>query len=348
VFASRDGDIGFKTVGRVPVRQAGLCHTPTRDPWLGFVEFDNLPELLNPPGGIIVNANNPITDNDFSPLLTTLWNPGYRARRMFNWVAAKQGLTMGDLARLQQDALNLHAQDLLPELLSVAGLNASESEVVRVLSAWDFRDDATSQASLLWHRLFDALAKNLYGPEFRRFMPFFEHKNIATTRLLKRAIAGDETPWVKDRLVLAAMVRDAMGTAYRAVEGNNRAWGQHHRLGFKHLLSSALGRLAKFVDIPPRQRHGSGVTVALNAGYPNVTDGAVWSMVTGFSTTHSSSRSLLLPGQSGDFRSRWYADQFHRSSCAAAHLITSRELASGVQETRTPPFADPFKEVFCG
>lgn len=323
LFAARDGDIGFKTVGRVPLRTEGLAHTPAGHDWTAFVPFDDLPELLNPASGIIVNGNNPIADNDFNPPLTTLWNPSYRARRLFALLDGKSNLTPGDLERMQRDVLNLHAKELLPDLLALLDPDGrDQGAAMAALRGWNFMDDKDSAAAPLWHRFFGHLVKEIYGDKFQPYLPYFENKIIATTGLIRQALAGQASPWLAGR---AALARSASAALVRAA-GEHAASGAQRRLRFSHFLSAGLGPLRRLTDLAPRPRAGSDVTVALNAGFPNVLEGAVWSTVIGFDAARSFSRSLLLPGQRGDFRSRWYADQWQQSAAHDDRLITSLSI----------------------
>ncbi len=70
VYADTSGNIGFVAPGLVPVRKKGwgLVPSPGWDgetDWNGFLPFDELPKVYNPPSGRIVNANNRITPDGY-------------------------------------------------------------------------------------------------------------------------------------------------------------------------------------------------------------------------------------------------------------------------------------------
>ncbi|KVD73713.1 hypothetical protein WS62_07995 [Burkholderia sp. ABCPW 14] len=325
MFASRSGDIGFKTVGRVPRRRAGLKHTLAPNDWDGFIEFDALPELLNPPSGVIVNCNNPIADERDDVPLALLWNPSFRAWRVDTLLKAKSTWTVDDMEAVLGDTTNLHARQLLPMLLPLLDAQAGEhvAHAVALLREWDCRDERASPAALVWHRFFKALATAIYGPEFQPFRAYFENGAAATTHLVSRALRGEPSPWIPAPAVFASTVAAAFGDALESLRaaGDRPTWGRHHRLGFTHLLSAALGPLRRWTNIPAVERQGSEMTVSLNAGSPSVIQGAVWSMAASFDASSSFSRTTLLPGQSGDFRSRWYADQFDATTGDGGKLV---------------------------
>ncbi|SUW55664.1 penicillin acylase family protein [Burkholderia oklahomensis] len=147
MFASRSVDTGVKTVGRVPRRRTGLKHTLAPNDWDSFLEFDALPELLNPPSGVIVNCNNPIADarDDVPPAL--LWNPSFRAWRVDTLLKAKSTWTVGDMEAVLGDTTHFHARQRLPMLLPL--LDAHAGEHVALLRQWDCRDERASPAALV-------------------------------------------------------------------------------------------------------------------------------------------------------------------------------------------------------
>ena len=81
LFADTKGDIGFLAPGLVPIRKSGwgLVPSPGWDgetDWTGFVPFDPLPSLLNPPAGVMVHAHNRLTPEGYPSLLSQDRRPG--------------------------------------------------------------------------------------------------------------------------------------------------------------------------------------------------------------------------------------------------------------------------------
>ena len=67
LYADRRGNIGYALAGKLPTRGAEPSLLPLagwdeRNDWHGYIPFDELPRLYNPPGGLIANANNKIVD----------------------------------------------------------------------------------------------------------------------------------------------------------------------------------------------------------------------------------------------------------------------------------------------
>ena len=73
VYADTAGNVGLVSPARVPIRRKGDGSMPvpgwtSEFDWAGFVPFDELPRVYNPPSGIIVNANAPPGARRLPPL----------------------------------------------------------------------------------------------------------------------------------------------------------------------------------------------------------------------------------------------------------------------------------------
>src|SRR5688572_14286879 len=127
-YADVEGNIGFVAAGRVPVRKPGndlkgLAPAPgweARYDWAGWVPYDELPRVFNPPGGAIVNANHKLTPPGYPHAISYEWQLPYRARRIEALLGAQKH-TLESFARMQMDVVSLAAQDLLPKLRSTTG-----------------------------------------------------------------------------------------------------------------------------------------------------------------------------------------------------------------------------------
>lgn len=102
-FATKSGDIGYRYLGQIPLRAAGLDpRLPTPDQeryaWKGFVPLRDMPHVINPHGGVLANWNNkPVAwwPNGDTPL----WGRIHPANALFSEVGlSKFGLD--DLAAI--------------------------------------------------------------------------------------------------------------------------------------------------------------------------------------------------------------------------------------------------------
>ena len=82
VYADASGDIGFISPGLVPLRKSGDGLMPTdgasgATDWIGFVPFEQLPQLHNPPVGFVFNANNANVPPDHEPMFGRDWEENF-------------------------------------------------------------------------------------------------------------------------------------------------------------------------------------------------------------------------------------------------------------------------------
>jgi penicillin amidase len=68
VYADTQGNIGYTLFGRTPIRAKGDGSVPVPGwtgeyEWIGFIPFDEMPHLDNPPKGYVATANNPQSRN---------------------------------------------------------------------------------------------------------------------------------------------------------------------------------------------------------------------------------------------------------------------------------------------
>ena len=92
VYADVEGNIGYQTPGSDPgpPGYSGKYPVPGWDStygWDGFIEFDALPNMLNPESGLVITANNAAIGEQYPYLLTDDWDYGYRAQRITDLLA---------------------------------------------------------------------------------------------------------------------------------------------------------------------------------------------------------------------------------------------------------------------
>ena len=102
VWADRHGSIGYKTVGRIPIRRGGCPDLPKpgwtgEHEWDGWIPYDEMPELTDPDAGFVVTANNRIAPEDYPHHITSDYLDGYRARRIEQLIDGSAGARSGEL-----------------------------------------------------------------------------------------------------------------------------------------------------------------------------------------------------------------------------------------------------------
>jgi penicillin G amidase len=141
LVADRQGIALFVT-GRVPIRRAGDGSAPVSGDgshdWIGWASGDQLPRIVAPESGRLVNANDRIASPGFPIFLGRDWFADWRARRVRELLDRSRRHTADDFARMQIDALSSFARQILPALLAVPAAEADTARRAQgLLKDWD-------------------------------------------------------------------------------------------------------------------------------------------------------------------------------------------------------------------
>ena len=265
-YADVDGNIGFLVSGRIPVRpgpapgetRLGTMPRPGWDgehDWSGFIPFDALPRVYNPPGEALVTANHDVTRTDYPHLLTFEWAAGYRAERILERLASRPRHDVESFRSLQQDRVSLFARALLPRLRGV-DLGPDSSPLARrardLLEGWDGDMDPERLEPLVFHAWVWEFGRLVTADELGPLQrPAWGRKGPFIQRILETGEA-----WCDDLATERAESCDEMlaraleGAVSRLAErhGDDPAawrWGEEHRALAEHrpLASSPLATL---------------------------------------------------------------------------------------------------------
>lgn len=262
VFADVDGNIGFLTPGRVPVRAAGKGRLPVPGwtdayAWVGEIPFDELPQAWNPPSGRIVNANNRVVGPDYPWFLTGDWDAPYRARRIEQVLAARPVQDTASSQALLGDTVDLAARELLEAMLTVAPTDPRAAEAVRRLSAWDGTMDRDAADPLIFHWWVRELNRNVAADELG---DMFARAGWLEPGALRRMLT-ERTAWCDD-VTTEATVETCEEIVLRSLDqaldrsterhGSDMAtwrWGAEHRAPLPNRVLESVPVLGDLVDI---------------------------------------------------------------------------------------------------
>ena len=112
IWADREGSIGYKLIGRLPLRKGGCPDLPKPGwtgefEWEGTVPYEELPEVVDPESGFLVTANNRIVGDEYPHHITSDWLDGYRARRIEELLRASDEHDLEGFEEMQSDNLSI-------------------------------------------------------------------------------------------------------------------------------------------------------------------------------------------------------------------------------------------------
>jgi penicillin G amidase len=174
-YADAEGNIGYQTPGQIPIRSgySGKYPVPGWDSsydWTGFIEFDALPNMLNPDSGVVITANNAAIGEQYPYLLTDDWDYGQRAQRISDLLDAATAdgkkVDAAALSAIQLDTYNTNAATLVPRMLtSVSGLDEQTAKAFALLEGWDFHDDVDSAPAAYFNAFWRSLQEPVFNDE---------------------------------------------------------------------------------------------------------------------------------------------------------------------------------------
>ncbi len=246
MVAVADGTIGFIAPGRVPIRRSGkgwgmsAGWTGAAD-WTGFIPFEELPRAVNPPTGVLINANNSIMPPGYAHFIGEDWSPPYRAQRIDSVLAAGGLHDAEAAANLQQDSVSPAVSDLLALLADVEPESAAARRALDLLRAWDGDFARHRPEPLIFTAWMRELTRRIFADELGdEFAGFWDFRPL----LLKSVLAGRDH-WCDDTRTqrtescagLAAAALTSVVAEYGDTFKRDLAdwrWGNEHQAVFDH------------------------------------------------------------------------------------------------------------------
>jgi penicillin amidase len=242
-------NIGIFVTGRVPVRRAGHGAWPVdgadgQHDWVGWAQGAELPHVLDPASGRLVNANDRVAPPGYPVWLGQDWYGDWRARRIRALLEAKPMLSPADFERMQLDTVSLLARDALPRLLAVTVKDPLAARAQALLRGWngDMARDAPQPLIVdAWLRGFHTLLLQEIDVPADAVAPWPEFVSYALKPAAAHLCGGD-----CDRLLVRALRESTADLAqdYGADPAAWR-WGEAHQALFENPILSRVPLLRR-------------------------------------------------------------------------------------------------------
>jgi penicillin amidase len=328
VYADVEGHIGYYAPGRIPIRASGDGSRPAEGwsgeaEWTGWVPFDQLPHLYDPPSHVIVTANHRPAPADYRYHLGLEWVEPYRAQRITDLLQGTAKLTPDDFARIQADTISLHARTLLPLLLAhVRPESKADRQAVESLRQWNGDATAGSGAEAIFEAWFYVLVPLMVGDDLGPLIKDYRSRFSFATRFVvqtlndpKAAAWCDDVKTARvdtcDEAVTFALSRAVADLTRRLGSDLTRwRWDAVHRAVFPHSGLDALQALRPFLS---RSVPNGGDWSTVNVGPVDVDHPFEQHSVPGYReiidlSPANDSRFAIDVGQSGHPMSAHYDD----------------------------------------
>lgn len=175
VYADVHGNIGYALAGKIPLRQCGNGRLPVPGwtdeyEWIGYIPFNALPHLCNPPQGYIVSANNRPVGDDYPLPLEVEPISGDRAQRISEMILdsnlrnGEERIDISYIQKMQFDQVSPSARIVarylarLPLSQSAHVPSTDVHTVAALMKEWDGKLSSKSTPAIIYQTFIRKLA----------------------------------------------------------------------------------------------------------------------------------------------------------------------------------------------
>jgi penicillin G amidase len=323
------------------VTWTALSPVPTdgRDPkqeWTGYIPFDQLPQVFDPPNAVVETANARITPDDYPYPVTLDWSDPYRQERIWKVLSAKQGLVPADMLALQTDvysdldrvvaerlayaidhaAAAGHGADAKDTGGHVSGKQRRLRQAADLMRGWDGTVAANAAAPAIVDAARAALWPLILAPQLgadaNTALALYNwgEKGYAEEQIIVnqpgRWLPAKYANWNE---LLATAVQTGLEEAHAPENLSRWQYGQVHPVDIEHPIYGQSPLLERMIGV----RTGTGVLPQSGDGSTVKqvarTFGPSERMTVDFGNLDSSTLNVVL-GESMDPASAWFMDQW--------------------------------------
>ena len=329
VYADVDGNIGYQTTGHIPIRASGDGSLPVSGAddaheWTGFIPFDKLPSIYNPPSGVIATANGRITPDKYPYSISTGWEAPWRTERIYHVLESGRKLSASDMLALQND---IHSEnDLFAAERFVYAIDHTSKPSARARQAadlmrnWDGRMSASSAAPTLAVRSAQELTRLLLEPRLgpapkdgdqqNTILSWKTYRWQMQTVWLQNVMLHQPKRWLPENYanydeLLAAAVEAAVNEPEAPQDLSSWHWGKINEVEIEHPILSKIPLLNRWAAPGIHEQSGSKYTVKAVTRYHGPSERFTANLADLDESTLN-----LVTGEAGNFMSPYYMDQW--------------------------------------
>jgi penicillin G amidase len=317
VYGDVDGNIGYQAMGFAPLRASGdgtvsVSGADGKHDWTGYLPFDQMPSIYNPPSGIIATANSKITPEGYRYLLATQWYPPYRTERIYHVLTADPGkkFSAADMLALETDITSEYdlffAERFVYAIEHSAKVSARAKEAADIMRGFDGRMLAESVAPTIEVNARTALWQLLLEPKLGAEWEHYQWSEKAVA--LENIVRNQPDRWLPPGYInFNDLLTAAVEAALKDAPSELKSWhyGTAFPLEINHPVLAAIPGLRHWAG-PGRQPQSGGSYTVKQVGR---TFGPSERMTVDFSNFDAATFNIVT-GESGQVFSRYYMDQW--------------------------------------
>ncbi len=327
VYADVDGNIGYQTTGKVPLRASGDGSLPvdgsnSAHEWIGSIPFDQLPNVLNPASGIIGTANGRITPDGYPHSVSVQWEAPWRTDRIYRVLGSGKKFSAQDMLSLETDVYSELDAFVADKLVYAADHAQNVSPPVRkaadILRQWNGQMNAASAAPTIVSKARVELKRMLLETKLgadpqaeqadKSSLSWESYHWMMETVWLENVLTHRPARWLPPNYasyddLLATALSEAVKKA--PADLDSWKWGPEDSVTIQNPVLGKIPVLRRWTGPGEQPQSGSGYTVKA-AGR---TYGPSERFTADLSNLDASTLNLVT-GESGNFLSPYYMDQW--------------------------------------
>jgi penicillin amidase len=334
VFADVDGNIGYQATGHVPIRATGDGSLPVSGAddaheWTGYIPFDKLPSIYNPPSGIIATANGRITPDDYKYEISMEWEAPWRTERIYHVLESGRKFSPADMLALENDVHSENdlfaAERFVYAVDHAAKPSARAKQAADLMRNWDGRMLSSSAAPTIATRSAGELTRLLLEPRLgpapddpRKQEETLNWKTYSwqmRTVWLQNVMLHQPKRWLPEKYpnydeLLTAAVEAAVsplnsGGSSAPKDLTAWHWGAFNAVDIEHPVLRKIPLVRRWAAPGVKEQSGSGYTVKAVTRHHGPSE-----RFTANLADFDQSTLNVVTGQAGNFLSPYYMDQW--------------------------------------
>jgi penicillin amidase len=329
VYADVDGNIGYHTTGKVPIRAAGDGSLPVSGAdnaheWTSYIPFEKLPSIYNPPSGIIGTANGRITPDGYPNSISMEWEAPWRTARIYHVLESGRQFSAADMLALQTD-VHSEADLFAAERLVYAVDHASKAsarvqQAADLMRSWDGRMQATAAAPTIAENSIRELRRLLLEPKLgsapsdaTREDEGLNWKTYSwemRSVWLENILLHRPKRWLPEKYpnyddLLTAAVDAAVNGPEAPKDLAAWRWGAFNAVEIQHPILGKIPLIKRWSGPGVQEQSGSGYTVKAVSRHHGPSERFTANLADLDQSTLN-----IVTGQGGNFLSPYYMDQW--------------------------------------
>ncbi|MCF6442839.1 penicillin acylase family protein [Pseudoalteromonas luteoviolacea] len=334
VYADSSDNIAMIGAGRIPIRskEKGMLPQVRKAPLFGkrkYIPHQQLPRVVNPESGIIVNANNQNHNTDYPFYISDFFAGPARANRIEELLRRKDKFSVEQNNEIYYDEKDLSVVHLLPILIETGQNNGDI--YLTALKQWDGTASKQSFHASIYYNLLRHLKEALFDDEIKQIYYQSAHHN-SMLRLKDRVtneqlaeLLSSNSQWCDNTNTSSVescsdIIEKASNESVKELKkwfGTDKIekwlWGEIQSEVYEHILFSEV-KIMNMLSNISNPVGGSVNTVNVSSGYFDSDMGYVKDFGAGFRQTIVFSPDAaahyftISSGQSGHLLSPNYSD----------------------------------------